>query len=111
MKGIGNSSGKCKGLVTRRRVTKHGTEESVIDFVIMSEELERELESIEIDDERDHILTRITKTKKGVIKVESDHNMILSKFKMAWNSKIQEKRNELFNLKNRECQEKFREAT
>ena len=67
----------------------------------MSEKLERELESIEIDDERDHILTIITKPKKGVIKVESDHNMIFSKFKIAWNSKIQEKRNELFDLKNR----------
>ena len=56
-------------------------------------------------------MTRLTKTKKGVVKVESDHNMIFSKFKMSWNSRFKEKRNELFNLKNKECQEKFREAT
>ena len=30
---------------------------------------------------------------------------------MSWNSRFKEKRNELFNLKNKECQEKFREAT
>ena len=72
----------CKGLVTRRRVTKTATEESVIDFVIMSRDLTHDVESIIIDDERKHVLTKITKTKKGVTKSESDHNVIFSHFKL-----------------------------
>ena len=32
---IGNSNTKCRGLVTRKRVTKHGTKEGIIDFVIL----------------------------------------------------------------------------
>ena len=38
---IGNSLKKCKGLVTRKRVTKNAIEESIIDLVIMSGDLEK----------------------------------------------------------------------
>ena len=102
---------KCKGLVTRKRVTKNGIEESTIDFVLMSEDLANEVESIEIEKERNHVLTKITKTKKGVKKVESDHNIIFSKSKMSWSKKVKGKRVELFNLKNKKCQDIFKEAT
>ena len=108
---VGNSMDKCKGLVTRRRVTKNTTEESVIDFVIMSRDLANEVESIIIDDERKHVLTKITKTKKGVIKSESDHNVIFSHFKLPWNRREIKQREEIFNLKNKDCQKVFREAT
>ena len=102
---------QCKGLITRKRVTKDRVEESIIDFVIMSKDLSNEVESITIDDERDHVLMRITKTKNGVKKVESDHNVIFTKLKLSWNRNIRQKRIELFNLKNKDCQTKFREAT
>ena len=45
-------------------MTKNGTEESVIDFIIVSDDLKDEVEAIIIDDERKHVLTRVTKTKK-----------------------------------------------
>ena len=51
------------------------------------------------------------KTKNGVVKVESDHNTIISKFKLHWNKKTNENRIEMFNLKNKVCQEKFKEET
>ena len=108
---IGNSMKKCKGTVTRKRVTKSTIEESIIDFVLMSEDLSHVLETILIDDERKHVLTRITKTKKGIKIIESDHNVIFSRFKLPWNKKLCKQRHELFNLKNEECQKVFKEAT
>ena len=99
---LGNSLDQCEGVITRKRVTKNGTEESVIDFVIMSSDLKREVESIRIDEEREHVLTKIVKTKKGIVKVESDHNTIISRLKLSWNTNVKENRIELFNLKNKE---------
>ena len=92
-------------------MTKNGTEESVIDFIIVSDDLKDEVETIIIDDERKHVLTRVTKTKKGVITVESDHNVMFTHLKLTCNKKVKEKRNEMFNLRNKECQELFKEVT
>ena len=98
-------------LVTRKRITKNTTEESIIDFVLLSEDLIENLAEIKIDDEREHVLTKIVRTKKEISKVESDHNTIFSKFRLKWNKKIIQKRQELYNLKNKECQDLFKEAT
>ena len=57
------------------------------------------------------MLTKITKTRKGITKTESDHNVIFSRFKLPWNKKMVKQRQELFNLKNEECQKVFRDAT
>ena len=54
---------QCTGLVTRKRITKHSTEESITDFVIMSAELE--------NDAREYVLTKIARNKSGITKVES----------------------------------------
>ena len=108
---LGNSMDVCKGLITRKRTTKTAIEESIIDFVILSDDLRNEIESIIIDDEREHVLTRITKTKKGIVKVESDHNMIYTHLKIPWNKKVKDQRREIYNLKNETCQKAFKEAT
>ena len=108
---VGNGLSKCTGLITRKRVTKTGIEESTIDFVLFSDDLKDEIESIIIDEEREHVLTKIVKTKNGVKKTESDHNTIFTKLKFAWNKKIKEPRVEMFNLKNEVCQQQFKEAT
>ena len=57
---------KCVGLITRRRKTINSVEESIIDHVLISEDLENELESMKIDEEGENALTKIVKTKKGV---------------------------------------------
>ena len=108
---LGNSMDVCKGLITRKRTTKTAIEESIIDFVILSEDLKKDVDSIIIDDNRNHVLTRISKTKNGVEKIESDHNMIFTKLKLQWDKKLRNQRRELFNLKNVECQKRFKEAT
>ena len=77
----------------------------------MSTDLVDDLESFEVDEERKHVLIKIMKTKSGVVKKESDHNVMISKFKFKWNKQIQSKRVELYNLKNADCQKVFKEMT
>ena len=108
---IGNSMKQCKGLITRKRITKNGTEESIIDFILFSDDLKNDIEAIVIDDERKNVLTKLSKTKNGVRKVESDHNSIYTHLNLAWEKRFKIQRQELFNLKNKDCQEIFREAT
>ena len=50
---------KCDGTVTRRRVTKDGTEESAIDLVIVSDDLESVVDSLLIDENRKYVLTKM----------------------------------------------------
>ena len=57
-------SKKCRGAITRRRVTKDSVEESIIDHVLISEDLENDLETVKIDEERNNVLTNLIKTKK-----------------------------------------------
>ena len=56
-------SQKCTGVITRRRITVIGAEESAIDFVCLSSDTQQDLVSIQIDEERKHVLTSITRTK------------------------------------------------
>ena len=102
---------KCLGLITRRRVTQESIEESIIDFVITSDDLEDNIESMLVDEEKKHAITGYIKTKRGSKTVESDHNPIVSKFNFKWRKSIQKRKIEMFNLKNTECQKKFKELT
>ena len=102
---------KCVGAITRRRETKNSVEESIIDHVLLSEDLAMEMECMKIDEEKNHALTKIIKTKKGIKTKSSDHNPIISWFNMKWCKKSSKQRIELFNLKNKEGQEKFKMLT
>ena len=99
---------KCSGAITRKRITTLGIEESIIDFVIFSRGLLKDFESMEIDEEKNHVLTRYKKRKKGRKLVLSDHNVIFTSFKLAWQKKNENKeRIEMHNLKNKNCQQHF----
>ena len=74
-------------------------EESIIDHVIISEDLVDALDSITIDEEGNNALTKIIKTKKGLIKQTSDHNSIITKFNIRWSNRVKKPRIEMFNLK------------
>ena len=103
---------KCLGTITRRRVTTKGVEESAIDFVIFSKGLEHDFESMIVDEEKNHVLTRFNKTKKGKKKlIQSDHNVNLTKFNIAWRKTEMKERNEMYNLKNKKCQNDFTETS
>ena len=109
---VANGLRKCEGTITRKRVTTQRTEESVISYVLLSADLSEHIESIHIDEKRQHVLTRLTKTKRGVVKKESDHNVIETKLKLIWNRKEKpEPKETMFNLKNPDCQKRFKEET
>ena len=77
---VANSSNKCTGLITRKRVTRDRTEESCIDIVLFSSDLQQYFTSMLIDEKRKHVLTKITKTKDGISKKESNHHVLISEF-------------------------------
>ena len=104
---VANGTDKCSGLITRQRSTSKRTEQSCIDLLMFSSDLQNSFESLLIDEARIYVLTRITNTKKGVVKKESDHNALISKFNLNVNLPESLKKSEVYNLKNSECQKKF----
>ena len=76
----------CTGLITRESTTVNGNEKSVIDFVIISQDLLKHLNYMHIDDQRVNVLTRNKRTKTGIEISKSDHNMIETKFNIEWST-------------------------
>ena len=103
--------GKVKGTITRKQTTKNSIEESVIDLVIVSKDMVNSIESVHIDEEKLKVLTSITHTKKGVVKQESDHNYIETKFNIKWTKKEKPQRLEIFNFKDKNGLKRFKEIT
>ena len=66
------------------------------------------LKSLIIDEDRKHVLTKIRKTKKGTVSKESDHNELVSEFNISLSGDSMKTKLELYNIKNSECQEKFK---
>jgi hypothetical protein len=108
---VANGLMVCQGTITRKRVTTQRTEQSAISFVLVSEDLVNQIESVIIDEDRDHVLTRISKTRHGTETKESDHNVIKTSLKLHWNKDKSTRREALFNLKNKDCQKKFKAET
>ena len=102
---------KCKGLITRKRVTTERTEESRIDLVITSPDMNEHLVSLEIDDERKHVITKLANNRDSTTKVESDHNVLITKYKLNWHRSKKHEKNEIYNLKNKQGQAKFKQET
>jgi hypothetical protein len=104
---VANGSDKCRGTITRKRVTKQRTEKSVIDFVLFSQDLKEHFIAMHIDEARKHVLTKMRRTKRGFKIKESDHNVLITEFNCKFNSEQKEKI-ELYNLSNKVCQQKFK---
>ena len=68
---VNGLSDKCTGAITRKRVTVDNTEESIIDHVVITDDLKSQLVSLVIDEERNHTLEKVTKTKHGFVKTKS----------------------------------------
>ena len=64
-----------------------------------------------IDEERKHVLIKIRKTKKGVKIKESDHNVLFAEFNCKIVDKVDDKKEEVYNLKNKKCQTSFKQYT
>ena len=101
----------CKGLITRERSAVDSIEKSIKDFVTVSQDLVKSLKSMMIDDDCKYVLTKLTKTKKGLVKKESDHNTIVTELKIEWKPHVRSQKTELFNLNDRNCQDRFKYET
>ena len=101
---------KVKGLITRRRITVDGIEESIIDFVIISSDSVEDVEELIIDEEKEHALSKIVRGKPTTKVIQSDHNVMLTRFKLKW-CPINKPPITVFNLKNKQCQQAFKRET
>ena len=108
---VANGLMESVGTITRKRVTRYRTEESVIDIVLISHDMKQLLVSFKVDEDKKHVLTRITKGKHGVKVKESDHNVIQTEFNCRVNNATKKHKNEIYNLKNKDNQKKFKEYT
>ena len=108
---VNSLPGKCTGLITRERHTVNGVEKSVIDFVMVSQDLVKDIGRMMIDDERKYVLTRLTKTKKGIVKKESDHNTIVTEMQIKWKTDTKTNKQEVYNLKDKDSQKRFKQDT
>ena len=87
-----------------------GKKKSVIDFVIVSNDMIKHIEHIHIDDERLHVLTKCMKTTNGNLYSESDHHIINTKFKLTWTPN-KSKAIEVFMYNNKQSKLKFKKLT
>ena len=106
-----NSTDKCFGTITRYKKTKRGTEESVIDFFIVCEELFQNIVKMLIDEQRQYVLSRFYKCKNRISIVESDHNLLVLYLSFKWSQTMKVERKEIYTLRNEDCQKLFKENT
>ena len=99
---------KCKGKITRQRVTKKKKEESIIDFVIGCEVMEEMIETMLIDENKDFALASYRKTKNGPKVKLSDHNSIVTKIMAKWKKKETQPRMEMYNFKDKDGLKRFK---
>ena len=102
-----NATDKCYGLITRMRVKGKVTEKSVIDYFIVCQELYRLVISMSIDEDRKYVLKRYYKYKQQTKVVESDHNVQILEISCPWEVKVSKPKTEIFNLRNKKCQQEF----
>ena len=95
----------------RQRIFEKKTEKSVIDYIIICEELLKYLIEISIDEERIHALSRYMKKKTGNKIIMSDHNVLTSRFSITFKRKPKFIRKEFFQFKSEEGKKKFLEET
>ena len=108
---VGNGADICTGTITRKRVTKNRVEQSAIDIILFSSDMLDSLVSLDIDENRKYVLTKVINNKKGLRIQESDHNPIVTEFKLQIKRPKEADKLEMYNLKNKEGQTKFKEYT
>ena len=107
-----NADIKCRGTVTRYRVSKKSEERSILDYMLVCKELYQYFEAMIIDEERYLTLTKYATSKGSKKNIQSDHNPMFARFNIEYRKKyFKEQRMEIFNLKNSECQETFFQDT
>ena len=105
-----NSLELCEGLITRRRIKNGKLEESVLDFFLVCNQVLPHVKRMVIDEDKKYILTNYEQIRRGGKASDSDHNTLF----MDLNLKIlaaKPVRREIWNFKNKQSQEKFKQET
>ena len=108
-----NSKELCTGTITRYRKTINSEERSVLDYFIVCRQFYNMVFKMTVDEERKYCLTKYS-TKTGSKKCkESDHNTLFLELNITWNTLFNdvEGRIEIFNFRNSECFNTFKEIT
>ena len=107
-----NNSSKCKGTITRQRITQSNEEISTLDYILVCDLLANYVTSMLIDEERIFTLTKFVSTRGVIKRTKSDHNILYCNFDITYKKEPTAfLRQEKFNLKNKECQMDFKHDT
>ena len=106
-----NGSSICTGLLTRTRETVKGTEKSVIDFLIVCEELFQYLKEMIVDEQSKYPVESIVKYGSRAKVTKTDHNMVIGMFDMKVLHQNSEPRREIFKYNDVEGMKRFKELT
>ena len=96
----------CTGLITKKRNTKTGTQESVLDFYVVCDKILPLITSMTLDEHGQNSLTRY----RGNI-VRSDHCRLDLKVDLVFHKEKSHEPQLTFNVRNKLGQEKFLEYT
>ena len=107
---VANILSNCQGLITRQRKLENRTEKAILDFFVMNEKLRPFLSKMYIDEDREYCLSNFSQQKKNKCVKETDHNLMFSDFDISI-PKRKPTRVEMFNLRNKQCQEMFFKET
>ena len=105
-----NSLPVCEGTITRRRQTKNGLEESNLDFFLVCDRIRPFVIKMKIDENQEYPLTNYNSMNDKKKAIDSDHFTLLLELSLLFN-KSRPQREELFNFRNKECQNTFKEIT
>ena len=102
-----NAREGCAGTITRHRRTVIGDEKSVLDYVIVCDQLLQYFQRMVIDEARVNVLTKYA-TKTGTrVKSESDHNPVFAEFNLTFSRCQTATRREIFDFRKRNLKESF----
>ena len=105
-----NSLPLCEGLITRSRYKDGKLEKSVLDFFVVCNRVLPHITKMKIDEEKEHILTNYTRVKFDGKATDSDHNTQYMDLELEIED-LKPKRKEIYNFKNVEGQQKFKQIT
>ena len=105
-----NTLDLCEGVITRKRILENKTEEAILDFYIVNEQMRRFLKKMKIDEDKEMNLLNLAQMKQNRRIIETDHNGLLLEMELDV-GKSSPERQEIFNFRNKVCQETFYEET
>ena len=92
-------------------ILKTEQQKIVLNIILFSSDLNKNLVTTKIDEKREHGLTKVINTKKGSTVKESNLNPILTAFNLALKECDEKEHCDICNLNNEEGQETFKEYT